>query len=150
MMQPKRTKFRKAFKGRIHGLAKGGTDLIEWTFDTTVQKKVNGVWTTIGSGPVTDVKITNINKNGIIKDSTLTYRMPAFVSSNTALRLDGEPVITSPPEPLNGTPLEFVDLHIVHDNKYHDDLNPNINNIMWLWLTEDNNSLLVEGDYVYL
>ena len=27
MMQPKRTKFRKQFKGRIHGLAKGGTDL---------------------------------------------------------------------------------------------------------------------------
>src|SRR3546814_17190374 len=27
MLQPKKTKFRKAFKGRIHGLAKGGTDL---------------------------------------------------------------------------------------------------------------------------
>ena len=27
MMQPKRTKFRKAHKGRIHGLAKGGTEL---------------------------------------------------------------------------------------------------------------------------
>jgi large subunit ribosomal protein L16 len=27
MLQPKRTKFRKAFKGRIHGVAKGGTDL---------------------------------------------------------------------------------------------------------------------------
>ena len=27
MLQPKRTKFRKAFKGRIHGLAKGGTTL---------------------------------------------------------------------------------------------------------------------------
>jgi large subunit ribosomal protein L16 len=27
MMQPKRTKFRKAFKVRIHWLAKGGTDL---------------------------------------------------------------------------------------------------------------------------
>ncbi len=27
MMQPKRTKFRKQHKGRIHGLAKGGTDL---------------------------------------------------------------------------------------------------------------------------
>ena len=27
MMQPKRTKFRKAFKGRIHGLAKGGFEL---------------------------------------------------------------------------------------------------------------------------
>ena len=27
MLQPKRTKFRKAFKGRIHGNAKGGTDL---------------------------------------------------------------------------------------------------------------------------
>jgi large subunit ribosomal protein L16 len=27
MMQPKKTKFRKAHKGRIHGNAKGGTDL---------------------------------------------------------------------------------------------------------------------------
>ncbi len=27
MLQPKRTKSRKAFKGRIHGLAKGGTSL---------------------------------------------------------------------------------------------------------------------------
>ena len=27
MLAPKRTKFRKAFKGRIHGQAKGGTDL---------------------------------------------------------------------------------------------------------------------------
>lgn len=27
MLQPNRTKFRKAFKGRIHGLAKGGYDL---------------------------------------------------------------------------------------------------------------------------
>ena len=27
MLQPKRTKFRKAFKGRIHGQAKGGTEL---------------------------------------------------------------------------------------------------------------------------
>src|SRR3954451_20231964 len=27
MMQPKRPRYRKQFKGRIHGLAKGGTDL---------------------------------------------------------------------------------------------------------------------------
>ena len=27
MLQPKRTKFRKAHKGRIHGVAKGGTEL---------------------------------------------------------------------------------------------------------------------------
>jgi large subunit ribosomal protein L16 len=27
MLQPKRTKYRKAFKGRIHGKAKGGTNL---------------------------------------------------------------------------------------------------------------------------
>ena len=26
MLQPKRTKFRKQFKGRIHGTAKGGTE----------------------------------------------------------------------------------------------------------------------------
>jgi len=27
MLQPKRTKFRKQFKGRLHGVSKGGTDL---------------------------------------------------------------------------------------------------------------------------
>ncbi|MBW7837810.1 MAG: 50S ribosomal protein L16 [Sphingomonadales bacterium] len=27
MLQPKKTKFRKAFKGRVHGMAKGGTSL---------------------------------------------------------------------------------------------------------------------------
>ena len=32
MLQPKRTKFRKAFKGRIHGDAKGGTALNFGTF----------------------------------------------------------------------------------------------------------------------
>ena len=32
MMQPKRTKFRKAFKGRIKGEAKGGSDLNFGTF----------------------------------------------------------------------------------------------------------------------
>ncbi len=32
MLQPKRTKFRKAHKGRIHGNAKGGTDLLFGAF----------------------------------------------------------------------------------------------------------------------
>jgi large subunit ribosomal protein L16 len=32
MLQPKRTKYRKMFKGRIHGLAKGGTTLNFGTF----------------------------------------------------------------------------------------------------------------------
>ncbi|AVW92209.1 50S ribosomal protein L16 [Celeribacter baekdonensis] len=32
MLQPKRTKFRKAHKGRIHGQAKGGSDLTFGTF----------------------------------------------------------------------------------------------------------------------
>jgi large subunit ribosomal protein L16 len=32
MLQPKRTKFRKAFKGRIHGTAKSGTNLDYGTF----------------------------------------------------------------------------------------------------------------------
>jgi large subunit ribosomal protein L16 len=32
MQQPKRTKFRKAHKGRIHGLSKGGTSLTFGTF----------------------------------------------------------------------------------------------------------------------
>ena len=30
MLQPKRTKFRKMHKGRIHGMAKGGSDLDLW------------------------------------------------------------------------------------------------------------------------
>ncbi|MEE9454414.1 MAG: 50S ribosomal protein L16 [Paracoccaceae bacterium] len=37
MLQPKRTKYRKMFKGRIHGSAKGGTDL---TFGTYGLKSV--------------------------------------------------------------------------------------------------------------
>ncbi len=32
MLQPKRTKYRKQFKGRIHGLAKGGTTLTFGTY----------------------------------------------------------------------------------------------------------------------
>lgn len=32
MLQPKRTKFRKQHKGRIHGVAKGGTDLTFGTY----------------------------------------------------------------------------------------------------------------------
>ena len=32
MLQPKRTKFRKAHKGRIHGQAKGGTTLTFGSF----------------------------------------------------------------------------------------------------------------------
>ncbi len=32
MLQPKRTKFRKMFKGRIHGQAKGGSDLTFGTY----------------------------------------------------------------------------------------------------------------------
>ena len=32
MLSPKRTKYRKAHKGRIHGLAKGGTTLNFWAF----------------------------------------------------------------------------------------------------------------------
>jgi len=33
MLQPKRTKFRKQFKGSIKGLAKGGSDLNFGTYD---------------------------------------------------------------------------------------------------------------------
>ena len=32
MLQPKRTKFRKQFKGRIHGLAKGGSEITFGTY----------------------------------------------------------------------------------------------------------------------
>jgi large subunit ribosomal protein L16 len=38
MLQPKRTKFRKAHKGRIHGNAKGGTDLAFGQFGLKAQE----------------------------------------------------------------------------------------------------------------
>lgn len=38
MMQPKRTKFRKQFKGRIHGAAKGGTTLNFGSFGLKAQE----------------------------------------------------------------------------------------------------------------
>lgn len=38
MLQPKRTKFRKAHKGRIKGLAKGGTDLNFGSFGLKAQE----------------------------------------------------------------------------------------------------------------
>ena len=38
MLQPKRTKFRKQFKGRIHGVAKGGTDLNFGQFGLNAQE----------------------------------------------------------------------------------------------------------------
>ena len=134
-------------------VTKGGTDLVEFSFNVTLQKKVGNSWVTVtdssgnvASGLITDVSITNINKNGGNSDeSTLVYRQPSYVSSNTMLRLDGEPVITAPPEPPNGTPLLFEDLHIVHDNRFHEG-----NNIMWVWLSPENDSLLVEGKYVSL
>ena len=38
MLQPKRTKYRKAFKGRIHGRAKGGTNLDFGAFGLKAQE----------------------------------------------------------------------------------------------------------------
>ena len=38
MLQPKRTKFRKAHKGRIHGVAKGGVDLAFGQFGLKAQE----------------------------------------------------------------------------------------------------------------
>jgi len=38
MLQPKRTKFRKQFKGRIHGTAKGGTSLNFGSFGLKAQE----------------------------------------------------------------------------------------------------------------
>ncbi len=128
-------------------VTKGGTDLVEFTFNATVQKQVNGVWTTAGaSGLITDISITNINKNGDIAESTLTYRQPSYVSSNTMLRLDGAARDHGPPEPPNATPFEFANLHIVHDNRYARGQQHHVD----LARRRSNNSLLVEGDYVYL
>lgn len=126
-------------RGRMT-VTKGGTDLVEFSFNVTVQKNINGVWTDIpgASGLMTDVRITNINKNGIVLGSNLTYRQPSC-ESWTMLQLDGETLI---PSVVDQTPFEFTKLHLVHDDSAHEG-----NNIMWIWLEPGNNSLLVEGDY---
>jgi len=41
MLQPKRTKYRKAFKGRIKGAAKGGTELKREAFNLRFQAATN-------------------------------------------------------------------------------------------------------------
>ncbi|MBL4872335.1 MAG: 50S ribosomal protein L16 [Rhodobacteraceae bacterium] len=43
MLQPKRTKFRKQFKGRIHGLAKGGSDINfgQWALKAIEPDRIN-------------------------------------------------------------------------------------------------------------
>ena len=43
MLQPKRTKFRKQFKGRIHGLAKGGSDITfgQYALKATEPDRIN-------------------------------------------------------------------------------------------------------------
>ena len=132
-------------RGRMT-VTKGGTDLVEFSFNVTVQRLVNGVWTDVKdgsgnvvSGPITDIHITSVNKNAINTESNLTYRQPSY-ESWTMLRLDGETVI---PSVVDQHPFEFTNLHIVHDNSKHEG-----NNIMWIWLEPGNNSLLVEGDYV--
>ena len=127
-------------RGRMT-VTKGGTDLVEFSFNVTMQKRVGGNWVDVegASGLISDISITNINKNGIVTESTLTYRHPSY-ESWTMLRLDGETVI---PSVVDQTPFEFTNLHIVHDNSQHEG-----NNIMWIWLEPGNNSLLVEGDYV--
>ena len=132
-------------RGRLT-ITKGPTELVEFSFNATLQHQVNGVWTAVPgcSGPITDIHITNLNKNTATAGSTLTYRQPPY-RSDTMLRLDGRPVITSPPEPPNSTPFEFSNLHIVHDNSEHEG-----NNIMFIYLEPGLNSLLVEGDYVYV
>ncbi|KAF5056614.1 hypothetical protein DSECCO2_365470 [anaerobic digester metagenome] len=130
-------------RGRLT-VTKGSTTLEEFSFNVFMQKKSGNEWVNVtgARGKVTDIRITNINKNGICEDSTLTYRQPSY-NSETMLRLDGDPRITSPPD--DSTPLEFKKLHIVHDNSEHEG-----NNIMMIWLEPGINSLLVQGDYVYL
>jgi len=131
-------------RGRMT-VTKGGTNLIEFSFNVTLQKMDNhGNWVDVpgASGLITDISITNINKNGGNEYSTLTFQQPPY-NSTTMLRLDGKPRITSPPD--DATPLKFDNLHIVHDNSESEG-----NNVMWIWLEPGNNSLLVEGDYVFL
>jgi large subunit ribosomal protein L16 len=54
MMQPKRTKFRKQFKGRIHGNSKGGTDLNFGAFGLKAVEPERVTARQIRSGPPRD------------------------------------------------------------------------------------------------
>jgi len=128
-------------RGRLT-VTKGPTSLTEFSFNITMQKMNSaGAWVDVpgASGMITDIRITNINKNSV--QSNLTYEHPSY-SSWTWLRLDGKDVI---PQVVNGTPLQFTKMHILHDNSEGEG-----NNIMMIWLEPGLNTLLVEGNYVKL
>ena len=61
MLQPKRTKFRKAFKGRIHGDAKGGTSL---NFGSYGLKAMEPCWMTARQIEAARVAMTRFIKRG--------------------------------------------------------------------------------------
>jgi FlaG/FlaF family flagellin (archaellin) len=122
-------------------------DITKLTFRVKFQVRAkNGKdWVTpegMGSDPVigkpTSLLINQLNKNTINPESTLTYRFPQYVDTDTLLRLNGKVRIDSPAD---NTYLEFTTLHIVHDNRYGEGLNT-----IWIMLEPGYDYILAQGD----
>lgn len=114
-------------------------DLIEFSFNVIMQVKTGDTWEEVDRGMISDVRIRQINKNGISAASTLRYELTS-VSADTTLDINGENVIDSPND---ASPIEVWNCHIVHDNRYHEG-----NNVMYLHLEPNQNSLLVQCDTI--
>ena len=71
MLQPKRTKFRKAFKGRIHGAAKGGIPATELTVDNLCAGATRlSLW----HAGMTEVSQQAVVVAGVATTATITLR----------------------------------------------------------------------------
>jgi len=114
-------------------------NLIEFSFDVIMQEYEGNSWVEKDRGMISKISITQINKNGISADSTLRYELTS-VSADTTLDINGVNVIDSPDD---ASSLDLKNCHIVHDNRYHEG-----NNVMYLHLEPNQNSLLVQCDTI--
>lgn len=115
-------------------------DLKEFSFNVTLQvKNNNGGWDTLATGPVSEVKVSNINKNAVSEESTLRYELVSGTPVQTSLDLNGINVING----IDNHALTFSNMHIVHDNRYHEG-----NNILIIHLDGNSDLVLAQCDYV--
>jgi len=115
-------------------------DLKEFSFNVILQvMDSDGNWDVLGTGMVTSVSVSNINKNHFSDESTLRYELVSGTPVQTSLDLNGKNVING----VDNHPLTFSNMHIVHDNRYHEG-----NNVLDIHLDGNSDYVLAQCDYV--
>lgn len=107
-------------------------DLIEFSFRVKVYVDNQ----LVDQGMVTEIFVNNINKNKYNPDSTLTYQLDS-AGAYTHLDINGVNRI----EGQNSQPMTVSNIHIIHDNRYHEG-----NNVRLIALGETSNYLLCQAN----